>query len=308
MNEFTNIVMGGNEPLERKGKLFVYGVEERMNASLNIIRNEYSNYDNFKNYIDYIEYLHSDTIKADILTLQKVGYYPATETEMELDHSIKHALIGSYKSAFADLRRALELSINFVYLTSENTDKKKAINWIKSKHNTVAFSKAIKLLVKDGRFKEMETSCNWQKNLQDLYMDLSSFSHNKGMLKGYRELNNTSFFTAGSSAPSIKAETLKSFCDFYIRTVEEIIVIQALYNPVILVGVPFDEKFGLEGPMSGFFNDLQAESVNKLIPEKYRTFFDKLIDGDEEIKGVIEYFNSLPDLTDEDLRRQAERL
>lgn len=307
MNEFTKIIMGNSEPLEKKGKLFIYGIEERVNSSIDFIRNEYEKYNELKTAIDYVEYFHSETIKADIDSLFKLGYYPATETEMEFDHSIKHALIGSYKSSFSDLRRALELSIIFVYLSSEQIERKKAVDWIMSKNDTPGFSNAISKLIKQGRFQDIEQSCNWKSNLQDLYWLLSDFSHNKGQLKGYRELNNTNFFTAGTSAPSIKNETLKLFCDFYIKTVKEIVAIQALYNPIILIGVPFDEKFGLEGPMSGYFNEGQAELVNNLIPQKYRTYFDGLIKIDEEIKSVVEYFDSLPDLTENDLKEQANR-
>jgi len=307
MNEFTKIIMGSSEPLEKKGKLFIYGIEERVKSSLNFIRNEYENYIELKTAIDYIEYLHSDTIKADIGQLFKLGYYPATETEMELDHSIKHALIGSYKSSFSDLRRALELSVIFVYLSSEQVERKKAIDWIMSKSDTPGFSKAVTKLIKQGRYKDIEKSCNWKSNLQELYWQLSDFSHNKGQLKGYRELNNTNFFTSGTSVPSIKKETLKLFCDSYIQTVKEIVTIQSLYNSIILVGVPFDEKFGLEGPMSGVFNKGQAELVNNLIPERYRSFFDELIENDEEIKSLVQYFDSLPDLTEEDLKEQVNR-
>ena len=226
---------------------------------------------------------------------------------MELDHSIKHALIGSYKSSFSDLRRSLELSIIFVYLSSEQIERKKAVDWIMSKNDTPGFSKVLSKLIKQGRFQDIEKSCNWKSNLQDLYWLLSDFSHNKGQLKGYRELNGTNFFTAGTSAPSIKYDTLKLFCDFYIQTVKEIIAIQALYNPIILVGVPFDEKFGLEGPMSGYFNEGQSELVNSLIPQKYRIYFNELIENDEEIKSIVEYFASLPDLTEDDLKEQAKR-
>ncbi|RLD55891.1 MAG: hypothetical protein DRJ01_16010 [Bacteroidetes bacterium] len=305
MNDFTNIIMGDSDSLEKRGNLFIYGIEERVNSSLNHIKNKYSNYTEFLNAVNYIEHFHSDTIKADIESLYRLGYYPATETEMEFDYSIKHALIGSYKSAFSDLRRALELSIIFVYLSSEQVERKKAVDWIKSRSDTPGFSKAITKLIKNGRFKKIDNSCNWKKNLQNLYWQLSDFSHNKGQLKGYRELNSPTFFTAGSSAPSIKNETLELFCDFYIQTVKEIVVIQSLYNPIILVGVPFDEKFGLEGPMSGFLNDFQAESVNQLIPEKYRHYFDDLIKNDEEVDSIINYFDSLPDLTKEDIEKQA---
>lgn len=305
MNELTDIIMGKRESVERKGKLFIYGIEERVNASLAFIMNEYKSYSELKTAIEYVDYLHSDTITADINQVVKLGYYPATETEMELDHSIKHALIGSYKSAFSDLRRALELCIISVYLSSEKIDRKKAIDWVMSNSDTPGFSNVLNKLIKEGRFRDIDEACHWKINLQNLYWLLSDYSHNKGQLKGYRELNNTSFFTSGTSAPSIKLETLELFCDFYIQIVKEIVAIQSLCNPAILVGVPFEEKYGLEGPMSGYFNELQAEIVNRLIPEKYGSYFNLLIETDEEIKSIIEYFNSLPDLTEEDLISQA---
>jgi hypothetical protein len=307
MNELTNILMGDSNPIEKKGRLFIHGINERVDASLECIQTKYENYPELELAIDYIEYFHSETIKADISQLEKLGYYPSTETEMELDHSIKHALIGSYKSSFSDLRRALELTVTAVYLSSEEVDKQKAVDWIMSKEDTPGFSNVLSKLIKNGRFKDINDKCKWKINLQNLYWLLSDFSHNKGQLKGYRELNNTNFFTAGTSMPTIKTDTLRLFCDFYIKTVKEIVALQSLYNPVILVGVPFEEKFGLEGTMSGYLNDGQAEVINKLIPSNYRDYFNQLIDNDEEIKSVVDYFNSLPDLTEDDLKEQAKR-
>jgi len=303
MDEFTKIIRENYDPLEKKGKIFIYGIEERVNSSIDFIRNKYKHYDEFKIAIDYIEYFHSDTVKADLKSLSKLGFYPATETQMELDYSIKHALIGSYKASFSDLRRALELSIVFVYLSSEIVERKKAIDWIMSRSDTPHFSNVLDELIKQKRYKDIDKNCNWKSNLQNLYWKLSNFSHNKGKLKGYRELNNPNFFVGGAgSVPSIKYETLELFCDFYIETVKEIVAIQALYNPIILVGIPSDKKFGLEEPMSGFFNEKQAKLVNKLIPSKYKAYFDQLIENDEEIKSIVEYFNSLPDLTEDDLK------
>lgn len=296
--------MGDLEPLERKGQIFVYGIEERMKGSLEFIKSKYKDIIQLGLSIDFIEYHQSDAVKADIKQLYSVGYFPATETEMELDHSIKHALIGSYKSAFADLRRSLELTLISVFLTSENYDTKKAVNWVMSKSDTPGFSKSLDKLIKHGRFKEFNDKYEWKKNLQEFYWLLSDFSHNKGQLKGYRELNRTNFFTAGTSAPSINYETLETFCDFYIKTVSEIVVMLALYNPMILVGVPLDEKFGLNGPASGFYYEGQAELVHELIPNNYKGYFKNLADNDLEIKSVVDYFNSLPDLTDEDIKEQ----
>lgn len=304
MKDFNDIVMGNLSTLEQKGEVFVYGIEDRLKASLEYIKTKYKKYDLLNQCIEFISYHHSEAVKADFKQLYTVGYFPATETEMELDYSIKHVLIGSYKAAFADLRRALELSLISVYLTSESCDTKKAVDWITSKGDTPRFSTSIDKLIKIERYKEFNEEYNWKKNLQELYWQLSDFSHNKGQIKGYRELHKTRSFINSTSRPSINFDTIDTFCDFYIRTVEEIVVLLSLYNPIILVGVPLEEKFGLYGPASGFFHDGQAELVHLLIPENYKKYFRQLAENDDEIKGYIEYFNSLPDLTQENIDEQ----
>jgi hypothetical protein len=305
MTDFNKIIMGNLTPLEMKGEMFLLGIEERMKASLEYMEAKYKKSDLLNHSIEFISYHHSEAVKADLKQLYTVGYFPATETEMELDHSIKHALVGSYKAAFADLRRALELSVISVYLTSETYDTKKALDWVMSRSDTPGFSKSLDKLIKEGRYKEFNDEYSWKKNLQEFYWQLSDFSHNKGQLKGDRELNKTNFFTGGTSAQSVNNETLEIFCDFYIKTVGEIVVVLSLYNPMILVGVPLDEKFGLNGPASGYFYEGQSELVHLLIPENYKTYFKELAENDVEIHSVLEYFNSLPDLTAKDIEEQA---
>jgi hypothetical protein len=48
--------------------------------------------------------------------------------------------------------------------------------------------------------------------------------------------------------------------------------------------------------MSGYFNNAQAKMIMNLIPEKYKVFFENLVENNKEIKGVFDYFESLPDL------------
>ena len=242
------------------------------------------------------------------MQLQGVGYYPAIETEMELDYSIKHALIGSYKASFSDLRRALELSVTSIYLTSNQSDQKKAIEWINSCSDTPFFSKMLDKLSKEKRFKDFNDKYEWVKNLKQFYWNLSNFSHNKGRLNGYQQLNKISHRARGTIDPSIKLETLAFFCDFYIKTVEEIVIMLALYNPVILVGLPLDEKFGLNPPASGFYNDHQSDLIHKLIPDQFKQYFIDIANNDEDIKCIIEWINSRPDLTDEDFEEQRRHM
>lgn len=295
-------------PLEIKGGIFIKNISDRVDESLEYIETKYLQKLKFELAIDFISYHHSDAIKADMYQFETVGYFPATEAEMELDYSIKHALIGSYKSAFADLRRAIELTLTSVYLTSDQSNRKEAINWILSKSDTPFLSSMLKKLIKKGRYKDINDKHDWMNNLKQFYWNLSDYSHNRGQLKGYRELNKPGFFTAGTSAPTVNTDTLESFCDYYIQTVQEIIAMLALYNPMILVGVPLDTKFGLNPPASGFYYDHQAEIVHTLLPDRYKQYFLDIKENDEEVKSIVFWFDSQPDITEEDMKNQAIQL
>lgn len=291
-------------PLDRKGKIFIDGIQERVNHSLEFIKTKYPNFEKLKIAIDFIEYHNSEAVKADFEQLERVGYFPATETEMELDHAIKHSLIGSYKAAFADLRRALELTLTSIYLTSEHIDKKQAVQWLNSQTNSPFVSEMLQKLIKSGRYKDINDNYKWSDNFKQFYWNISDFAHNKGQLKSYRRLNETNFFMSGTSAPRVNLKTLSIFCDAYITCVEEIVVMLSLYNPVIIVSLPMFEKFGLNPPMSGFFEEHQSEVINQIIPNRYKPFFENLKQSDEEIKGIVEWVSSQPDLTQEQIEEQ----
>lgn len=290
--------------LDRKGKIFVDGIESRVSQSLHFLKTHYSNFQRLNSSIEFIECHCLDAFKSDFEDLARIGYFPATETVMELDHAIKHALIGSYKSAFADLRRALELTLTSIFLTSECADRNQAIQWINSQANTPFVSEMLKKLIKHGRYKNINDTCNWSENLKQFYWDISDFAHNKGQLKSYRQLNETALYISGTSAPSINIKTLSIFSDAFISCVEEIVVMLSLYNPIILVALPVIEKFGSNPPLSGFFMDIQSEAANELIPGRYKFFFEDLKRTDIEVKGLIDWFNAQPDLTKDQIEEQ----
>jgi hypothetical protein len=291
-------------PLDRKGKIFIDGIQERVDHSLEFIKTQYPNFEKLSLTINFIECHNFDAVKADIEQIERVGHFPAIETEMELDHAIKHALIGSYKAAFADLRRALELTLMNIYLTSEHINREQAVQWVNSQTKSPFVSKMLQKLIKGGRYKNINDNYKWSDNFKQFYWKISDFAHNKGQRKSYLQLNETNFFINGTSAPKINLKTLSIFCDAYIACAEEIVVMLSLYNPVIIVPLPMSEKFGLNPPFSGFFEEHQSEVINQIIPNRYKAFFENLKQSDEEIKGIVEWVSSQPDLTQEQFEEQ----
>ena len=306
MKDFNEIFTSNFEPLELKGQLFVYGIEDRFKASYDYLKTEYPQINNLRDSIDFVDYLLLDALKPDVEYLITIGFFPLSEMKMDLDHSIKHALIGSYKAAFADLRRALELALTMIYLTSDMSDVKKAKEWVLSKLDTPHFSSSLKKLVANGRYFDFNVQFDWRKELQDFYWRLSDFSHNKGQLKSYHELNKVSAFISSTSLPTICYDTLSLFSDLYIQTIGEIVTMLALYNPVILVGIPIEDKFGLNGPVTGFYSETQSALIHKLMPDKYKGYFKLLSERDVELLSIVDYYRSLPDLTVEEFKVQAD--
>ena len=88
-------------------------------------------------------------------------------------------------------------------------------------------------------------------------------------------------------------QTLDSFVD----TISYTALLVALSNPVILVGLPIEEKFGMNSPISGFFEESQAEQFRALIPERHRDVLVALAKADAGVVSIRDYFHSLPDLT-----------
>jgi len=306
MNDLAKLILSKLNPFEKKGKVFTYEIDERVDRSLQYLSDSYSKYDLLKTANDFVDMCQTDATRSDLHTLLKVGFYPNTESEIELDYAIKHALVGSYKSAFGNLRRALELIVTFIYFAHENISREKAINWLSAKNDTPNFSRTLKKIKIYDRFIQIENEFQWSKQVQELFWELSDYGHNKGEINGYRNLNDLRIHVGSTFVPNLNLKTLESFANIYIKTVQEIVVLLSLYNPKILLRLPLDKKFGLNQPFSGYFNEYQSEVVYKLIPNRYRQYFEDLKSYDEEVLDTIEWFNSIPDITEDQIKKQIE--
>jgi hypothetical protein len=309
LTKTTKINIGSlpQDSLELKGRLYLTGIENRLEDSLKFISDSYTQ----KNWLDdclkFVNWHMADGVKSTIDQLNTIGFYPIVEASLELDHSLKHALFGSYKAAFADIRRALELAVLSVYFVSSESRSEKAKEWIKSKTDTPFMSRMLKELIKSDRFLELHTQCNWEADVKELYYGISDYSHNKGTEKSYNHLNRINFHTGGSHLPNIYTETLSIFLDHYIKTVRQIATILALYNPVLLIGLNMEEKFGFNDPFSGYYGDYESGLLTKLIPDNYKPFFEHLKTTDEEVIGTKKWIKSLPDITEEEIEEQIKK-
>ena len=59
-------------------------------------------------------------------------------------------------------------------------------------------------------------------------------------------------------------------------------------------------------PISGFFEEWQAERLQALIPEKHRDILVALAEGDPDVESIRDHFDALSDLTADEFQKQIE--
>lgn len=293
--------------LDKREVTFLYDVNERFQQSAKILRDNFRDIEKLNVGFEFLTFgLLADAVRGDFNTIDRTWFFPSSEAEMELDNAINHCLIGSYKAAYDHLRRGLELILINIYLTHDKTAPEKAKLWMSSKSNTPYFSReVIKNIINHERFTDANKQLNWSNDIKDFYYKLCDIVHVNGVKRGFQKLNAPSFYLSGTAFVNIKKGTLLEFFGDFITAMEFISLALALYNPILLIDLPMTEKFGLNPPMSGFFEWGQSEILNKLIPEKYKIFCENLKTTDDELLRIKDWIESMPDLTEEEFKEQV---
>ena len=305
---------------ELRVKLFTCNIEERVEESLKFINQNFLKKEKLDSCTEFMDHTFTDCFKAQTRELDKHCGFPSIEATYQFDYAIKHALIGSYKASFDHLRSCLELTLVTVYFAYEkhymdesnwlnftsNDIRKARLNersWFDSSADTPFFSKMLKLIGNQERFNSLNEKHFWFDDLKKHYYKLSDFTHIKGYMRGTQMLNNVTTHLNGSSFHNINPITLNTFLETLIESISHIVVLIALYNPITLIELPIETKFGMNEPI-GFIQPGQSELVNHLIPIGYKDFFETLKKSDEEVLGLINWVNSYPDLTPNDWQEQ----
>lgn len=280
----------------------------RMSKCVEYINHTYQDRTQLEEAINF--YIHdlTDAPSCDVESLAKVGFFPWVEASNELDQSLNLIIQGHYKHSYDSFRRAIELVITGAFFTSKRSDYEKARSWMESDRGTPNFKRACKSLATQPYFQDLDIKFDWVNNLLNLYWKLSDVVHVKGIENSFNEISPIYSFVNGIGEPSFSEAGCKPALDHYLLTIKHIAVIVAASNPLLLKGFDMDVKFGLNPPASGFFYPVQSERLLSLIFDKYRPYFNSLVETDEHIRTTQEWFDSLPDISDDEIQLQAERM
>jgi len=271
--------------LKRK-EVLLFGIEDRLFATAQFIHESYADRDLL---LGAWEFSSVDLMDAPTSRLDHIGKV-------------------HYKNAYDSLRRALELVITGSFFVLDDVERKRALKWMRSERGTPNFQRAVASILKDPVFKSCNEECEWKQYIQDQYWLLCDVVHVKGVKNSFDEISPSFTTINGINCPCFHEDSCKKVIGAFIQTVQAIASTVALSNPVLLIGFDLDSKFGLNTPQSGFFYPGQTELLRKLIIEQFQDFISRLVERDERVQSTISWFNSLPNITTEDIKTQAKMM
>jgi hypothetical protein len=282
-------------PLETRVLLVHEHAADRARLSVDYIKMRYPKFKAFGQARDFVDHDLLDCMRSDFDSLARVWLFPATEASEELSECLNRLLDCSYKAARDNMRRSLELILVGAYFSHSHISPKEAKLWLNSAGDTPYFSRAVKNLSTLPRFEQLNADHNWADAINKFYWGLCDTIHTKGVQHRLRELQPVHATINCINVPEFHEGALRTSLDLYLQTMSHIAVILAAYNPVLLVGLPLLQKFADNPPLSGFFEESQAENLWKLIPAHYHPSFRYIVETNEEVLSSIEWMNDLPD-------------
>lgn len=287
-------------PFESRVRLVEAGRSERLAATVAYIRDEFPRRILLEECLAFAEHNLDEAVSADIESLMRVGYFPWVEAAREFDQAMDLALASHYKAVYDHLRRALELVLVGAFFSSKLTTRAEAVGWTTSNQETPLFTRTLKRVRSLPRFRDLDAATSWGDLLQAFYWKLCDIVHVRGMAVSYNSIQPSFHIMGGKCLPAFDAVSLSRALNAFIDSVRHACAIIAASNPILLVGLPMDEKFGLNGPASGFFNDCQAARFNRLLPDETKAHFVELAKVDSEVRAIELDIRSRPDVVDYD--------
>lgn len=237
-------------------------------------------------------------------TIEKFGsghYFPYSEAFYNLQSSLELAMHGFYSQAFVGLRSVLELSTMCVYYDINDESHIKVKPWIQSEVGTPKFETMVKALLKADYFNRFDEVFGLEGELQGLYNKLSGFVHVRGYKSSSSGLSKANFV-------NFQPKVLEKFTETQTQTVRLTSVMMLLKYPIGVIPLPITEKFGFNGPVGGFLEQIDTDNILAVLKSKEKEFLLELAKNDKDVQDIIRYFDKLPDISEEEFRRQADEI
>jgi hypothetical protein len=293
------------EPWYRIAYLFSRGAEAASACAADWIEQEFGDRDQLRRALEFADWHLTDGARGDLDALSRAWFFPWTESALELHLAFACSLAGLHRAAVDHHRRALELVVVGAYFVAEHLDATEGAKWYASDLDTPHFTRALAKLAKTGFCEKVDDRTGWLMLVKKHYWRLSDISHVRGEANSHRELTRSLFMYSGFPMPSFSPRALKDGLDLFLETCGHVAAALTVANPALLVGMPLSDKYG-ENPPDGFFEDSQTEALSAMLPDAVREGFMFEARNDDRIQSIRRQMESMPDITEEEVRRQIE--
>lgn len=227
---------------------------------------------------------------------------PIIEAQSELQSSITLARLGMYKPALISLRSVLELGVLQVYWDIDDQSHLTIRKWWGGSENTPQSRKVRRALRQiRGASAYLESDEKFFDRASDLEFFLGGYVHTRGgrsSSRGLVPMTNTVAFSV--DALSLWQQKLE-------EVGRVVLAVHLMKYPVGLQTTPLNEKFGLNPPAGGLVEPFVRDRFREYLDPDVRDRLQQISDNDEDALASAAWVNGLPDLTDEEQRKQEEQ-
>jgi hypothetical protein len=221
-------------------------------------------------------------------------YFPYSEAFYNLQSSLELAMCGLYLQAFLSLRSVLELSTMCVYYGIKDESYKEVKPWIRSEVRTPKFLTMVEALLQRDYYNKFNKEFALKTELQNLYDELGGFVHVRGYRSSSSGLSRANYVT-------FQPKILEKFVKIQAQTVRLASILMLLKYPIGVIPLPVTEKFGFNGPVGGFLEQIDTDPILAVLENSEKEFLLDLAKKDENVKKIIKYFDELPDISEDEL-------
>ena len=263
-------------------------------------------HDKFKRACDFMRFSLEDAFSASVGALQKCGFFPYSELAYEFNAFQSLLLEGYYKNTRDSMRRMLEVTLSAVVMLSEYKNVSDANKWVSSESEAPRFSSLVKILESNELVNELNNRFEFSKRMKELYWNFCDYCHTRGINYSTRVKHESDACISGVFIPKFIQEECGLVMEQFCATVGYLAVLLIVHNSALLLPVDKESKWGLNGPISGFFSDGQVRDLFAVLPNGYADFLKEYSKTNEGIVGLKEYFEQLPNLSDNDIKNQIQ--
>ncbi|WP_430812090.1 MULTISPECIES: hypothetical protein [unclassified Carboxylicivirga] len=227
--------------------------------------------------------------------------FPYNESWEEIQISFNLICFGLYKQAMTSLRSTLELGLLSVYYNINDDGHNAVKKWLSSADSKEADTPKIqdvwKILLQHENIKKFQEQIDIKGRLLKL-----GFLHNYVHTKGHVFSNKLGKLKSNYQTFE------KDYIEKWINTLEEIVIIvmtlHLLKYPAGLIQFDYSRKFGIDIPSFSHLREHEIENLTKYLPTEYFQLLQEISNKDQETINFLEWVNSHPDITEEDVENQ----